>query len=251
MEKEGINNNIETPQYSSHENMEQLCLQIESMKGQYDEAIVILTGDVIPAYGGGEKTALPGRLRVVAGVLHFYDSINEGRSPIIITSGGFRDENTKDSSVVHSEIMKSELINWYEIPEENIIAEDFSFDTATNAQNVSLILKKLGFLENGKVTLITNQFHLKRATQLFAKHYSGEILPNTAEDIIINHNSEDERYLLPGDKIKKPYREFTQRHINSSSYKKLTLTDFVLRNVSKSPVGEKLLTEVARISRMK
>lgn len=259
METEGVIKQYEIEsQNPNYKNMDDLCSAIESQREKYkdvDEVIVILTGTLSPSYGDEGKTALPARFRVIAGVLRFYESIMEGHNPIIITSGGFRNEDEQGPSMMMSKVMKSELVNWYEIPEDKIISEEFSYTTGTNAENVAKLLSEgLHYPKDKAVTVITNQFHSERASQDFEKKYSGKIKSIPAEDIILGHKEENEkgdRYKLPGDKIPHPYKEFVERYLNSSRYKRLALTDFVLRKVSSFPGGEELLRELARITRLK
>lgn len=246
MEQNPVNKEIE----SSYENIEDLCSSIEHLKGEYDEAIVILTGTTSPAYDGGRKTHFIARLRQIAAVIMFYESVREGRSPIIITSGGFRNEDSTEDFIDMTQIMKKELVGWYEIPEDKIIIEGFSFDTSTNAKNISKVLDTLGFIDNGEVKVVTNQFHLKRSIHFFKRYYEGEISATSAEEIIITHDRENEKYLLPGDDVKRPYREFVRRFTNSFLNKKLALTDFVLMTISKMPKGEEFLTELAEYLRI-
>jgi len=257
METEEIIKQTEIETSQNYRNMDELCLGIESQREKYkdvDEVIVVLTGTLSPAYGDERKTALPARFRVIAGVLRFYESIMEGHNPIIITSGGFRNEDADGHSMMMSKIMKSELVDWYEIPEDKIISEGFSYTTGTNAENVSrLLIEGLHYPKDKTVTVITNQFHSERATKDFEKYYSGKIVSIPAEDIILAHkgeNEKNERYKLPGDQMPHPYKEFVERYLKSLRYKKLSLTDFVLKNVSSFPGGEELLRELARISRM-
>lgn len=253
---EEIREQIAIPQ--DPRSMDELCFGIESRREEYkdvDEVIVILTGSLSPGFGGEKKTGYPARLREIAGVLRFYESIMEGHNPIIVTSGGFRNENTDGHSMMMSKIMKAELVKWYGIPQEMILSEGFSHTTATNAKNVARLLREgLDYPEDRAVTVITNQFHSKRAAQDFYKYYSGKITSIAAEKMILAHKVEDEeneRYRLPGDQMAHPYKEFVRRYLESPSYKKLTFTDFILRNVSNFPGGEKFLTELARLLRVK
>lgn len=245
MEKEIITNEEDT----NHKKIEQLCSNIEHLKGEYDEAIVILGRGISPGYQNTGKTPWIGRLREIAGVISFYEGAKEGKSPIIIITGGLEDNDIEGPST-ESSIMKEELMK-YQIPEDKIIIDEQAYDTSTNAQNVSEILKTLGFLEQGEVKLITDKFHLKRAKMLFGKNFSGDITSTDAEGVIIEFDKDNERYKLPGEKIKKPYREFVERFVKSPLYTKLMLQDFSLRQITKFSKGEKYLRKMAQNSRVK
>ena len=244
MDQERANNEQDV----TNTNTEKLCSRIEHLKGVYDEAIVILGRGISSGYEGTGKTPWIGRLREIAGVITFYDSIRDGKSPVIIITGGLEDNNL-EGPTTEASIMKEELLK-YEIPEDTIIMDEEAYETSTNAENVSKILDTLGFLEKGKVKLITNKFHLKRSDLLFKKYFSGEIEPTSAEKVIIEFDEEEEKYKLPGDKIKKPYREFSKRFLNSFLNAKLTVTDYGLKQVTKSETGEAALRKIAKKLRL-
>lgn len=86
--------------------------------------------------------------------------------------------------------MKDEMIR-YGIPEENIIMEDKSDSTLTNAVEVAKILKE--HPEFKKVGLLTSFWHLERATVMFESQrldlLGKMLIPLNSEDIIAAKSS--------------------------------------------------------------
>ncbi|GEM_PF-5114636 len=231
------------PFSEKYDTLEELCLELEHLKGKYDEAIVILSGGIAPAYEESWKTQWIARMRVIAGAMEYYNSVKEGKSPVIITAGGHGDLRfTRD--ITASEIMKSEL-EGYNIPSDDIIVEGFSLDTSQNAKNCSAILKTIGFSDKGEVTVITNGFHLKRAEELFGENFDGILRGSAAEEVMKKFGRET----LPGENLPKPYGEFASKYQNSSKNLQLSIKDAIIRAVMSLPGGQKFLTKVATVNR--
>lgn len=232
--------------------IEQEFSTVESENG-YNEAIVILGGGLQEGYKDSLRTPWETRLRVLAAVDYYCNCISNNNSPVIIISGGLKKD--KDGvAYTEASVMKKELMNDYSIPEDRIIIDEESFDTATNAEEVSQRLADLGFGEKQRVTLITNVYHLNRAERLFKKRYGfpKSIHGIGAEEYII-HDGE-EKFDISKKPTMHPYREyaegvFAERFLESSYYKFIMLRESVLDKISKIPVGQRILTNQAKKNR--
>lgn len=98
-----------------------------------------------------------------------------------------------------------------EIPEKDIILEEKSFDTPSNAREVKKILKKHNFK---KLALLTTKAHMLRADKLF-KHFGIKV-----DDFY----SEEETK-----KISKHYKKFVKEYSKSKRAKVEELKELLLR----------------------
>jgi len=87
----------------------------------------------------------------------------EELSPNILFAGGCADK--RGTGLHGSNRMAAEALR-LGIPEEKILIESGSKDTFNNVQNTSVILNKKGW---ESLILVTNDFHIKRAADLFHK----------------------------------------------------------------------------------
>ncbi len=218
---------------------------IEQLRGSFDEAIVVLQGGIGEGFNGTPRiTKLP-RIRQLAAVSTYYESLWQGGSPVIILSGGI-EVGTKYGDYSEALLMKENLVNHYGVDESRVIVEDQSTDTSTNAVYCSEILEKLGFLENGNVKLITNKFHLDRSEMLFDRYYGKAFQAISAEDILINRGDGTR---LPGDKFNRRYATYARRFLETKENKNLTKKDELLKLIYSTAIGTlmfKTLTEVIR-----
>jgi len=98
-----------------------------------------------------------------------------------------------------------------EIPDKDIILEEKSFDTPTNAREVKKIIKKHGFK---KLALLTTKANMLRADKLF-KHFGIKV-----DDFY----SEEETK-----KISSHYKKFVQEYSKSKRVKVEELKELILR----------------------
>ena len=215
----------------------------EDMKYNYDTAIVVLQGGIVPGYEG-PKIASRARIREQAGVIAYLEAKLRGENAVIILTGGVELDGYTEAA-----LMKHNLVTKRGIPEEDIIVEEQSYDTPTNAIFTGDILTKLGFKEQGNVKLITNGFHLARSKELFEKYYGGKFEAINAEKYL--YENRFDRYLLPGDQMAHPYGLFARKFESSRMNKILKVIDTTLRYISKVGLGEMVLGELAKRSRMK
>ncbi len=134
--------------------------------------------------------------------------------------------------------MKQELINKYHIPTEAIITENKSIDTSQNAKYCAQILQTLQ-IQTKDIILVTNNFHLPRATQLFKKYF-GTITPQAAEEILENYQPK---------KSTNHYKKLIQKRLESDKHKKLVQTDKIISMIYQLPRGEKVIEALARHQR--
>lgn len=107
------------------------------MRGKYDVAIIVLSGpDEDEEY------------REYAGALAHFEAELMGRKAVIITAGS------------RSHLIKDRLVNERDIPEEDIVVENHSYDTSGNAIFTSEMLMKLGFEEQGDKRQVC-KYHLE------------------------------------------------------------------------------------------
>lgn len=85
-------------------------------------------------------------------------------SPNILFAGGSADK--RGTGLSGSNRMAAEALR-LAVPEENILIEARSKDTRNNVHNTSLILNKKGW---NSLILVTSDFHIKRAADLFDKN---------------------------------------------------------------------------------
>jgi uncharacterized SAM-binding protein YcdF (DUF218 family) len=219
-----------------------LCAELEPRKGKYDDAIIVLCGGTVPAAEDKSKTFFTARMRMYAGVISYYDALEQGKSPLLIATGGAQDEH----GATEADVMKSEFLK-YGIPKDRIVAEGQSFDTSTEAGYCARILETLGFLEKGQVELITNSFHIGRSMDTFTKHYTGKIAPVKAEEVLV---SKGDRFRLPRDRDNHPYGTFADRFLKSPTNLEWAVRDYALRVIAKVPGGQEFLVKLAHSIRM-
>lgn len=218
----------------------------QDVKYKYDTAIVLLQGGIVPGYEGSKIPYLP-RMRMYTAIDIYDKEINEGKTPVIILSGGVPSPTEDDYT--EASFMKHLLVTYYNVPEEDIIVEEQSHTTSTNAKYVGEILAEYGFREQGTVKLVTNDFHLSRSKMLFDKYYGGSFEAIGAEEYLF-HLPEDHK--LRGDKESHPYALFARKFKDSLKNKKLFFIDsIILKTMLKFPLGEWFLDRMAWRSRIK
>lgn len=233
----------------SEHKIETLCQEIEKLKGKYDKAIIVLTGELreinLPSDKKVFRSELSTHIREAAATLKYKELKNLGYNPVIIPSGG--KVYGKESNIPPlSRIMESELITSYGIEKENILVEPYSIDTSQNAKFSSQILKALGFSNDKEsdVFLITNKFHIQRAGMLLNKYYKGSFAPIDSEEILLNFIQK-----ISADTDKKPYEKVINKYKSSSYYKDLLKKDRRILAITKIPLGEKIIEAIAYYSR--
>jgi uncharacterized SAM-binding protein YcdF (DUF218 family) len=230
---------------SSDKKIEELCKSIEMLNGKYDKAIVVLTGGLskaeLPSGDEHIKTEFVAHIREAAAAMKYKELLSVGHRPVIVVSGG-KVYGKGDNMPILSEVMKAELIRKYGVNEEDILTEPCSVDTSQNARFSSKLLDALGFSETDdkSVFLITNQFHLSRATTLFSRHFNGNLEPTSAERILI-----DSIQQLPNNKTKTPYKRIIEDYLNSRSNMESTQKDGKLHKITELPLGEKVIEALA------
>lgn len=220
---------------------------IEQLKGSFDTAIVVLQGGIEEGYNGTAKIPKTARMREYAGIFAYNQSLEEGKSPVIILSGGAQVDD-RNGSWSEASLMKRYMVEEYGVEDWRVIEEDLSIDTSTNAIQCSKILEKLGFLEKGEVKLITNEFHLDRSKMLFKRYYKGEVQPVAAENILIDSG---DRSKLPGDSFPRRYGGYANAFLRSNEHKDLSKKDRLLFLIYSTAIGTKLFKIIAEKTREK
>lgn len=220
---------------------------IEQLRGCFDEAIVILQGGVEEGFQGAPRIPKLARMRQLAGIASYYESVEQGKSPIIILSGGV-EVGSEYGDYSEASLMKKHMVEYYGIEEWRIVLEDKSVDTSTNAKYSSEILERLGFLESGNVKLITNEFHLDRSKMLFDRYYKKDFQSLSAEEILINRGDGNN---LPGDRFNRRYATYTERFLDSKENQSLTKRDKLLKSIYSTGIGTVLFKTLTTITRKK
>lgn len=230
---------------SGDKKIEELCKSLEALKDKYNKAIVILTGYLekvnLPSGDEKIKTGFAAHMRELAAALKYKEFSAAGYHPVIIPSGG-RVYGKGENVPVLADVMKEELVKKYGIKENDIIAEPYSIDTSQNARFSSKLLEALGFSESEEksVYLVTNQFHLERATTLFNRHFSGSLEPVGAEKTLIDFTKK-----LPDGTSKTIYKKVIENYLKSQSSLDSMRQDKKLHTLTKLPLGEQVIEALA------
>lgn len=124
---------------------------------------------------------------------------NKNPNAIIIVSGG----QGPQEDITEAEAMQEYLIN-KGIPADKIINEEKATSTTENMQNSKRILDER-FDKNYKVAIITNNFHIFRATQIASKngldctHYNAQIRFDTIVPNYIRETMGVAKYWILGE----------------------------------------------------
>ena len=134
------------------------------------------------------------RLRLLAGSAYY----TEGLTPVIVV-GGARLGNMKDS---FANLMERALIQKYKIPENDIIVEEDTFDTASQLKWITKERKKLG--EN--VAIVADSQQKKHFLALLEGYDLKEIDILSSEDIVVELADKNDHIGRFVDKLhKSPY----------------------------------------------
>ncbi|HSA83853.1 MAG TPA: YdcF family protein [Patescibacteria group bacterium] len=128
------------------------------------DALIVLGRNILPGYNRRTLAAEESHLSplskinaLAAGVMY-----SQKRANVLILSSGHTMGRDFPSE---AQAMKTFLLQHFtDIPEGNILLEETSFDTPSNAQEVKTMIADKGFTSLG---LLTDDLHLKRATSLF------------------------------------------------------------------------------------
>lgn len=223
-------------------NLQELCRSLEPEREKFNVAIVVLGSELRKFSGVSGQEYIKGNLllhmREAAAAIKFKELENIGLKPIIIVSGG-KIYGKENEIPALAEIAKKEINKKYNIDPEKIIAQPFSIDTSQEARHNPMVLKSLGFLGKDKdineaekdIFVVTNQFHVNRASELFHRHESGKISMISAEDVLIEF-AKNEKY---------PYQKINLENIG----KQHKTQEELAKILTKLPMGEKLLEFVA------
>lgn len=218
---------------------------IEELKGSFDTAIVVLQGGIGEGYEGSVKIPYPAIMRMYGGIIKYYSALDEGKSPVLILSGGAT-VNIDGVDITEAEAMKELLVKYYDVEEWRVIPEIDSIDTISNAVYTGKILEKLGLSNSENNLLITNDFHLIRSDNAFKKYSQGLYCPLSAEKILVEFGNS---FMLPGDQFKRRYGEFSELFLESKKNKYLSKKDKLIEIISNLPGGRDLLLFIAKNTR--
>ncbi len=149
-----LNHRDEPERYEPMEKLENKAA-VENIKqidfGNYDYASIIIFGNGPQNYR--DRLTAMGKLNLQLGVLEFKAS----KAPFLIVSGGYaHPHRTEFAEAIE---MKKELMDWYGIPEQNIIIEPHARHTITNLRNSVRLMLKYGIPMEKKSLVVTNNYH--------------------------------------------------------------------------------------------
>ena len=148
---------------------------------------------------------------------------------VLFSTGHTAGSNFPSEAEAMKKFMKDKFT---EIPDKDIILEEKSFDTPSNAREVKKIIKKYGFK---KLALLTTRVHMLRADKLF-RHFGIKV-----DDFY----SEEETK-----KISSHYKKFVQKYSKSRRAKAEELKELLLRQfLILDPQGKFLENITKRIRR--
>jgi len=184
-------------------------------------AIILGSGMKLDPNGETIGLTLDSKLRVLAGGL----LAREGKVNELILTGG---KTAGADNPSEAETMKLYLLRKYpDLADFPIRLEETSIDTATNAEFTSEMLR--GDSE-GPILLITNDYHMLRASKNF-QNQGLNIEEMPAEEIVSERSSHHERFI--------------REYLRSCEIKKKQAIEVALRGMMKLDPKGKLLTALA------
>ena len=170
-------------------------LLARSLEWRYKPPEEIPAGEVIVLLGGGTESAAYPRSGVEingAGdrVLYAAQLFKEGKSPLILLSGG---EITwmNDGSATPAEDM-AEILASLDVPPEAMIIEDRSRNTYENALYAKELLEERGI---SKILLVTSAMHMPRSVALFEAQ-GFEVTPLPVDYSVVENGSAENQNSL-------------------------------------------------------
>lgn len=142
----------------------------------FDAIVVPGAGSVLTSQGFAPNDY--GKMRLEAAALAYFQKM----APRIILLDGVK--SLQEDGYASKEYLRNTFGDVFgqELPEEAIIGENRSVNTATNMKELSKIVKELNLV---KVVIVTNDFHKTRAT-LFACQNDVAASSISAEELIID-----------------------------------------------------------------
>lgn len=125
--------------------------------GPVDAVVVLGSG-----LGGGERVTPLLAGRIERGRAVFEKSVEAGRSPILIVSGG----QGRDEKLSEAEAMRRYLLE-RDFPADSLVREDRSTDTEENLANSAQLMKR--WQAEGEVAVATSNYHAFRSAVIMRK----------------------------------------------------------------------------------
>lgn len=156
----------------------------ESQNPQYPaDAIAVPSGGTIRTDNGSYELNGDSRIRLEAAAIAYLNKF----APLIILLGVEKSPSEENSAKVYLQEAFSRLTkNTASIPEEAILMETNSINTATNMEELSKIAEERKI---GRVVVVTNGFHKDRATLLACSH-DVAAYPISAEELVASQGPE-------------------------------------------------------------
>lgn len=149
-----------------------LIRQLEQTYSPYDgtekaDAIVVLGGGTITKSSPRQIVEVNGAGDRVIYALQLY---RDGAAPKVLLGGSYiswlTGETMTETGVSSPASEMAELMTMFGVPEEDILVQDISLNTAEEAEEDAKILKELGL---NKIILVSSATHMRRAVPLFEK----------------------------------------------------------------------------------
>ena len=167
---------------------------------KYNIGIVVLAKG-IEQENGKWHSNLDARVTLAAAVMRYNRYQREGFKPFLVLAGGKIDLTAPSLA----EVLYKEAIG-FGIPKENIFTENKSIDTTENAEFSKPIINENLSLD-GRLGVITNHYHLKRAQTCFKIQDLNPLMVSSESELLIPRYSEQIKDYLKTKRIKDFYKK--------------------------------------------
>ncbi|MEN6529587.1 MAG: YdcF family protein [Anaerolineaceae bacterium] len=138
-----------------------------TLEWQYPTLPANTRADVIVVLGGGTEPEVPPRPMVEVNssgdrVLYAVRLYQQGVAPVLLLSGGDIDFINNSPSTPADDM--AALMEMLDVPREDLIIQNASFNTEQDAEFSCRLIRESGFQ---KVVLVTSAFHMPRSVALF------------------------------------------------------------------------------------
>lgn len=171
----------------------------KDIKGPFDAIVILGAGN--QTRKGRIEPNVHGKMRLIAGADARRRNLSQN---IVIAEGEIMNEKPTAKDYLERKYQKEEG-KFSKIPKDSLYVENDSLNTATNMKVLDQTMKKNGWK---KVLLITNKYHLLRAT-ILALNFGIDATPVSAEDLLVQRDSRFKRVI--DNFYKKPYMQSIEK----------------------------------------
>jgi len=173
---------------------------------KYNIGIVVLAKG-IESQNGKWHSNLDAQINLAAAIMRYKRYQREGLKPFLVLSGGKIDLTAPSLA----EVMYKEAVG-FGIPAKDIFTEDKSIDTTENAEFSKPIINE-NLSVDGRLEVITNHYHLKRAQTCFKIQDLNPLMASSESELLIPRYSRQVRNYLNTKRIKDFYKKNRRWHV--------------------------------------